>query len=501
MKKAMKKLMAALLAVAMVCAMAIPAWADGGATHNSSSADGKITINNAVNGQIYKIYRILDLQYNGTANSFRYVKNTKWGAFVDDQTAYLAVDANGVVTWKEGVSAENDGTPIKNLAIAAGQYVKDQGTALADDGSKVAASSTVTFDNLPLGWYLVVSDLTNDAICSIDTTAKEVTIKEKNGVPTVTKEVEYASGSWGEGNDGNVGDTVNFQTTIYVTDGDPTNYVLHDKMSTGLNFKENSIAVKVNDTLITNYTVKYTNTDKCTFEISFPNGTLQTNDKVVVTYSAIINSDAVVGTDGNDNETWLKYGETGETTHSNTKTYTWKFDILKYFTDSNNEKQYLANVEFVLYRKNADDKAEYAKFDSNNKLTGWTATESEAGKLKTNATSNVVVEGLDAGTYFLKENTTPAGFNGLTSDVEVQITSDCIKLDGATYTVKYKMANANDEDFTDTDAKKVVPIENNRGTTLPGTGGIGTTIFYVVGGGLMVAAAILLITKKRMENR
>lgn len=498
MKKAMKKLMAALLAVAMVCAMAIPAFAAGGA--GATTGEGKITIDNAVIGHTYKIYRILNLQYNETAKSFRYEKNNKWGAFVDEQSDKLAVDANGVVTWKEGVSAEKDGAPIKALAIAAGQYVKDQGTAFAADDSKVAASSTVIFDNLPLGWYLVVSDLTSDAICSIDTTAKQVTIKEKNGVPTVTKEVEYASGSWGQGNDGNVGDTVNFQTTINVTDGDPTNYVLHDQMSKGLTFKENSIAVKVNDTLITNYTVEYTNTDKCTFEISFPNGTLHTNDTVVVTYSAIINSDAVVGTDGNDNKTWLKYGETGETTHSNTKTYTWKFDILKYFTDSNNEKQYLANVEFVLYRKNADDKAEYAKFDSNNKLTGWTATESEAGKLKTNATSNVVVEGLDAGTYFLKEITTPVGFNSLTSDVEVLITSSCNNLTNATYTVQYKMVN--EENFEDTDEEeKVVPIENNRGTTLPGTGGIGTTIFYVVGGGLMVAAAILLITKKRMENR
>lgn len=498
MKKAMKKLMAALLAVAMVCAMAIPAFAAGGA--GATTGEGKITINNAVIGHTYKIYRILNLQYNETAKSFRYVKNTKWGAFVDDQTAYLAVDANGVVTWKEGVSAENDGAPIKALAIAAGQYVKDQSTALADDGSKVAASSTVTFDNLPLGWYLVVSDLTNDAICSIDTTAKEVTIKEKNGVPTVTKEVEYASGSWGEGNDGNVGDTVNFQTTINVTDGDPTNYVLHDKMSNGLTFKENSIAVKVNDTLITNYTVEYTNTDKCTFEISFPNGTLHTNDTVVVTYSATINNDAVVGTTGNENETWLKYGDNGESTHGKTKTYTWSFNILKYFTDSNNEKQYLANVEFVLYRKNnTTNTTEYAKFDSN-KLSGWTATESDATKLKTNATSNVAVEGLDAGTYFLKETATPTGFNSLTSDVEVKITSSCNILRGATYAVEYKMVN--EEGFTDTDEQeKVVPIENKRGTTLPGTGGIGTTIFYVVGGGLMAAAAILLITKKRMENR
>lgn len=500
MKKAMKKLMAALLAVAMVCAMAIPAWAADGTTHNSSSADGQITINNAVNGQTYKIYRILDLQYNGTANSFRYVKNTKWGTFVDTQTAYLTVDpTTGVVTWTNTDTADN-GTAIKELAKAAGKYVKDNTTSLADDGSKVAASGTVTFDRLPLGWYLVVSDLTNDAICSIDTTAKQVTIKEKNGVPTVTKEVEYASGSWGQGNDGNVGDTVNFQTTINVTDGDPTNYVLHDQMSKGLTFKENSIAVKVNDTLITNYTVEYTNTDKCTFEISFPNGTLHTNDTVVVTYSATINNDAVVGTTGNENETWLKYGDNGETTHGKTKTYTWSFNIFKYFTDSNNDMQYLADVEFVLYRKdNTANKTEYAQFNSNNKLTGWTEAENEATKLKTNATSTVAVEGLDAGTYFLKEITTPGGFNGLTSDVEVKITSSCNILTGATYAVEYKMVN--EEGFTDTDEQeKVVPIENKRGTTLPGTGGIGTTIFYVVGGGLMAAAAILLITKKRMEN-
>lgn len=497
MKKAMKKLMAALLAVAMVCAMAIPAWADGGA--GATTGEGKITIDNAVIGHTYKIYRILDLQYNETANSFRYVKNTKWGTFVDTQTAYLTVDpTTRVVTWTNTDTADN-GTAIKELAIAAGKYVKDQGTALADDGSKVAASGTVTFDRLPLGWYLVVSDLTNDAICSIDTTAKEVTIKEKNGVPTVTKEVEYASGSWGEGNDGNVGDTVNFQTTIYVTDGNPTNYVLHDKMSNGLTFKTDSIVVKKNDAIFTDYT-KETPNDGCTFEIKFNEGSLHTNDKVVVTYSATINSNAVVGTAGNENETWLKYGNNGETTHGKTKTYTWSFNIFKYFTDSNNDMRYLANVEFVLYRKNADDKAEYAKFDSNNKLSGWTEAENEATKLKTNATSIVGVEGLDKGTYFLKEITTPDGFNGLTSDVEVLIDSSCNTLSGATYTVQYRMVN--EEDFTDTDEQeKVVPIENNRGTTLPGTGGIGTTIFYVVGGGLMVAAAILLITKKRMENR
>ena len=498
MKKAMKKLMAALLAVAMVCAMAIPAFAADGSTH-SSSEDGKITIDNAVTGQTYKIYRILDLQYNDTAKSFRYVKNDKWGAFVEGQTTYLSVDSKtGVVTWANSDNADN-GAAIKALAVAAGQHVTDTPSLAADDSVK-ATSNTVIFDNLPLGWYLVVSDLTTDAICSIDTTAKQVTIKEKNGAPTVEKEVEYASGSWGQGNDGNVGDTVNFQTTIYVTDGNPTNYILHDEMSEGLTFKEGSIVVKKNGVKFTDYT-EVTPTDNCTFEIKFNENSLQANDTVVVTYSAIINSNAVVGTDGNDNETWLKYGNNGETTHGRTKTYTWKFNIFKYFTDSDDTMQYLADVEFVLYRKNnTANTTEYAQFDSNNKLTGWTATESEAGKLKTNANSIVGVEGLDEGTYFLKETATPVGFNSLTSDVEVLITSSCNNLTNATYTVQYKMAN--EDDFSDTDeGEKVVPIENKRGTTLPGTGGIGTTIFYVVGGGLMVAAAILLITKKRMENR
>lgn len=494
MKKAMKKLMAALLAVAMVCAMAIPAFA-------APATNGSITVKNTVDGKTYNIYKILNLETNGTGNdassytAFKYKATTEWESFVGS-SIYLKSDKDGYVTWKD--TAEN-AADIEAFSKAAMKFAAN----LASDATQVADNSgSVTFTGLELGYYLITSDVdtSSKALCMLSTTKPSATVQEKNGAPTVEKKVEYASGSWGEGNDGNVGDTVNFQTTIYVTDGDPTNYVLHDKMSNGLAFQTGTISVKKNDAIFTDYT-KETPTDGCTFEIKFNEGSLHTNDKVVVTYSATINSNAVVGTDGNDNETWLKYGETGETTHSNTKTYTWKFDILKFFTDSNGDKKYLADVEFVLYRKdNSANKTEYAQFDSNNKLTGWTATESEAGKLRTNATSNVTVEGLDEGTYFLKEITTPGGFNGLTSDVEVQIDSSCNTLNGATYTVQYKMVN--EEDFTDTDEEeKVVPIENKRGTVLPGTGGIGTTIFYVVGGGLMVAAAILLITKKRMENR
>ena len=490
----MKKLMAALLAVAMVCAMAIPAWA-------APATNGSITVKNTVDGKTYNIYKILNLETNGTGNdassytAFKYKATTEWESFVGS-SIYLKSDKDGYVTWKD--TAEN-AADIEAFSKAAMKFATD----LTPVAAKVADSSgTVTFTGLELGYSLITSTVhtSTKALCMLNTTKPSATVQEKNGAPTVTKEVEYASGSWGEGNDGNVGDTVNFQTTIYVTDGNPTNYVLHDKMSNGLAFQTGTISVKKNGDPFTDYTIE-TPIDDCTFEIKFKEGSLHTNDKVVVTYSATINSNAVVGTAGNENETWLKYGNNGETTHGRTKTYTWKFNILKFFTNSNDEKQYLADVEFVLYRKNnTTDPAEYAKFDSNNKLTGWTKNESEAGKLRTNATSNVCVEGLDEGTYFLKETATPVGFNSLTSDVEVQITSSCNTLTNATYTVQYKMVN--DEDFADTDDKeKVVPIENKRGTVLPGTGGIGTTIFYVVGGGLMVAAAILLITKKRMENR
>ena len=452
-------------------------------------------------GKTYKIYKILDLETNGTGDdassytAFKYKATTKWKSFVDSST-YLEPDADGYVTWK---AATENAADIEAFSKAAMKFAAN----LASDATQVADNSgSVTFTGLELGYYLITSDVdtSSKALCMLSTTKPSATVQEKNGAPTVEKKVEYASGSWGEGNDGNVGDTVNFQTTIYVTDGDPTNYVLHDKMSNGLAFQTGTISVKKNGDPFTDYTIE-TPIDDCTFEIKFKEGSLHTNDKVVVTYSATINSNAVVGTTGNDNDTWLKYGDEGKITRSKTKTYTWSFNILKFFTDSNGDKKYLADVEFVLYRKdNSANKTEYAQFDSNNKLTGWTATESEAGKLRTNATSNVCVEGLDKGTYFLKETATPGGFNGLTTDVEVQIDSSCNTLNGATYTVQYKMVN--EEGFTDTDEKeKVVPIENKRGTTLPGTGGIGTTIFYVVGGGLMVAAAILLITKKRMENR
>ena len=257
----------------------------------------------------------------------------------------------------------------------------------------------------------------------------------------------------------------------------------------------------------TDYELETSNADKCTFEIKFRKD-LKPYDYIYVTYSATVTADAVIGTGGNDNDTVLEYGNNNRTELSSTKTYVWEMGVHK-FTKINGAEVALENAEFRLYKKDgattkyavltkikdgsATENAEY-------KLTGWTATESDATKVKTPANGNIKFEGLDAGTYYLEETDAPEGYNTLTAPIEVIIERTLPKdsAEAAAFggqAIKYGQT----KDTTGTD--HLVPVENNRGTTLPGTGGIGTTIFYVIGGGLMVAAAILLITKKRMENR
>ena len=509
----MKKLMAALLAVAMVCAMAIPAFADDGSTTAAAATGtGSITIQNAVPNQTYKIYRILDLEYHAGTSSYLYTVTPEWKNFVKTHSTDLDLnESTGVVTWKNA-DKSNDSSVIQNLANDAGTYAKDLAITAVD--TKPAGAVTIEFTNLPLGWYLVVSDLDNGAICSIGTTAPNAVIKEKNSKPTIVKEV-YEGSDLGYSNDAGIGDTVKFQTRIHVTDGNPTNYVLHDTMTNGLKFDSTSVTVYLLSdcagnnfsgylTAGTDYELVTSPTDSCTFEIKFKKQ-LMPYDRIQVEYSATVTAAAVIGKTGNDNDTVLEYGNNGHTNHSTTKTYVWEMGVHK-FTKINGAEKTLENAEFQLYKKDGETKT-YAKFAETStntsiyKLTGWTGNAEEAAtKVKTPVSGNIKFEGLDAGTYYLEETDAPEGYNTLTDPIEVIIerTLPTNSAEATTFggqAIKYGQTNET------TGSDHLVPVENNRGTTLPGTGGIGTTIFYVVGGGLMAAAAILLITKKRMENR
>ena len=477
----MKRVVSTLLALMLVLALVGTAAAEA-----TEPVKGSITINNAVKEKTYTIYRIFDLDsHNTDYSAINYKVSAKWAAFfAAEGLNYVDIDELGYVTWKENASAAD-------FAAAAIKFAEDKG--IVNDGQKKADSSKVEFTGLDLGYYLVQSDL--GALCSLDTTMPDVEIQEKNSKPTAEKEVEEDStpDNYGDHNDADIGQKVNFRTTINVVDGDPKNYVLHDKMSDGLTFN-GTVEVKIdNRTQMagTDYTLVSYPDDGCTFEVHFVDGKLKPNDVVTVTYSATVNANAVVGGTGNPNETYLSYGNDSSTststTPSETRTYVWEFDVKKY-TKKDDKEIYLAGAEFVLYKKTIDGKIYYVKA-VNGKVTGWTETESEATVFVSSADDTFSIIGLDADTYYLEEIQAPAGYNMLKDPVKVVITATIDQTTKVgTATVTYGNG-----------ATGTVEIENHAGTELPSTGGIGTTVFYVIGGLLMAVAVVLLVTKKKMS--
>ena len=474
----MKRVVSTLLALVLVLALAGTAAAAG---------EGSITIDNAVNGKTYTIYRIFDLDsHNTDYTAINYKVSAKWAAFFAEGAEglnYVDIDELGYVTWKENASAAD--FAAKAIAFATAN-------SIANDGQKTADSSTVAFTGLDLGYYLVQSDL--GALCSLDTTMPGVEIQEKNSKPTAKKEVEEDStGNYGDHNDADIGQKVNFRTTINVVDGDPKNYVLHDKMSEGLTFDATSVKVAIGDTSLaegTDYTLVSPGLDNgCTFEVRFADGKLKPNDVVTVTYSAKVNENAVVGGTGNPNEIHLSYGNDSSTstTPSETRTYVWEFDVLKY-TMKEGTQTPLAGAQFKLY-KEVNGTKNYVIVDANNKVTGWTDKKDEGSLFETPASGKFEIIGLDADTYYLEEIQAPAGYNMLKDPVKVVITATIDQTTKVgTATVTYGNG-----------ATGTVEIENNTGTELPSTGGVGTTIFYVIGGLLMAVAVVLLVTKKKMS--
>ncbi len=476
----MKRVVSTLLALVLVLALAGTAAAAG---------EGSITIDNAVVGKTYTIYRIFDLDsHSEDYQALNYKVSAKWDEFFKtgaEGLNYVDIDELGYVTWKENASAAD--FAAKAIAFATANSIDH-------DGQTKATSGEVKFTGLDLGYYLVQSDL--GALCSLDTTMPNVTIKEKNSEPTVEKKVkEDSTGAFGETNDADIGQTVDFETTITVVDGQPKGYVLHDTMSAGLTFN-GKVEVKIGNRTLkadTDYTLVTADlNDGCTFEVRFVDGQLKPNDVVTVTYSATVNEKAVIGGECNPNTTKLSYTDGSTTTkkdtpESKTYTYVWEFDVLKYTMKENAETP-LAGAKFVLY-KTVDGKNYYVKV-TDGKVTGWTETKAEGTVFETpDDDGSFTISGLDTDTYYLEEVEAPAGYNKLAAPVKVTITATInTATNVGTATVTYG------ENSTGT-----VKIENKTGVELPSTGGVGTTIFYVIGGLLMAVAVVLLVTKKKMS--
>lgn len=490
--KHMKRFMALFAALALVLAMAAPAFADEGTT---SAATGRITINNAVSGVTYKFYRIMEIATHTSDSPYTgvvYKTNTEWKDFVSDDQwkTYFTVNADDTVTVLK--KEADNGDFAKKFAEEAAKVASGKAVnySVKANGSKVE-------QEVELGYYLVVPDGwtgVSPVVCSLGTTNPNVTINEKNGKPTIDKKVKEGS-DFGETNDAAIGDYVEFQLTINVVDGTPSNYVAHDTMSAGLTFVNEgaqSLSIKRNDETLesSNYQVVTEGiTDKCTFEVKFKDDVLKTNDKVVITYWAQINEKAVVGTTGNTNSAILTYGTNGTAQGGQTTTYVWGFDVKKYTKGSDSSEVPLAGAKFQV--KNGGYVASFKYDDAKKvyKFEGWDVADA-AGLVKvveTPATGEVKFEGLDSGTYTLEEVEAPKGYNKLDSAIS--------------FTIKGVAGGDKGQVSYDTNSTGTIKVLNNAGTTLPTTGGIGTTIFYLIGGGLMVAAAVLLIAKKRMENK
>lgn len=485
MKRA-KKFASLLLALVMVFGLAITA----SATQEGTLTSGSITINDAVPGQTYKAYQILYLEsYNKDAGAYAYKANSAWETWLRTQTSYVSFDAQGYVTWKDGADAAAFAKLAQAEATKEGSTITADATATAPAAAEGATYSTVKFENLKLGYYLV--DTTLGTLCSLDTTNPNVVMEEKNEVPTNVKTVEEDStGKYGEKNDADIGQTVNFKSTITAQAG-AENYVFHDKMSAGLTYTDVT-GITLNGTTVdaSNYTVTAPAADGDTFDVTFTQAfcdTLKANDKIVISYTATLNENAVIAGEGNPNTSKVSYGDSSNTKYtpdSQTKTYTWDVDVFKYTMDGETEKA-LAGATFTL-SKNADGSNPIALVSKGNNVyrvakTGETGTVTE---ITTDATGKFTIKGLDADTYYLTETAAPAGYNKLAGPVTIVIGENGV-------------VNGTTEAPQGVDEVKVL---NQSGTELPSTGGIGTTIFYVVGGILVVGAVILLVARKRVNS-
>ena len=481
--KHVKKLLGLLLALTLSLTLCLPAFAAKGTNDNS----GSITINDAEVDHIYRIYQVMVLEsYDTKADgdgAYAYKAHSDWASWLSSQTQYVSIDNQGYITWVADKSADTIATFAKNALAHA------KSNNITPVKEVTATGTTVSFTGLNLGYYLV--DTTVGTLCSLDTTAPDVTMQEKNDLPEIKKEVkEDSTGNWGEENTAEIGDTVEFQTTISAKKG-AESYELHDVMDAGLTLNPNSITVKGlnkgQDANSGDYHVVTTGlSDGCTFEVIFHQSyldTLAADTNIVVTYTAVVNENAKVYGVPNTNKTKLKFGDDhrDETTWDETKTYTFTFDIVK--TDDKDEL--ITGAAFRLYEKETgDNEIALVKIDN---TTYRLAKDDETAKdeITVNSKEKITIKGLDANTtYWLEETKTPEGYHKLTGRVEV-----AIEKDNLTATLNQNKWQSGG-----------VHVVNNPGKELPSTGGMGTALFYIGGGVLVVGAAALFVLKKRKDT-
>lgn len=449
----------------------------------------------------YESYQIFTgtLSEDGTTLS-----NIEWGNGITEagQTALQTkYGVSSAAELAEVLGAEDfTASQAEEFAKAVGQYLQNAGG----------------LTGLAAGYYLVqnasVGD--NEAYTNyILQVVNDVTVEPKTSVPSVVKKVQDTNDTtgettdWQDSADYDINDSVPFQLTATLPDNvdsyDHYYVEFSDTLSKGLTFNEVT-SVKVGDTTLTSdqYTVTTTTNSEGETALSIVitdvkgvGATVTSSTKVVVEYNATLNSDAVIGSEGNPNTVKLIYSNnpnnTGDGTSKPDDTTETKEDTVIVFTykvvvnkvDQNGDA--LKGAAFTLYKKDSSG--------------NWNEVET----ISAGDTTTFTFKGLDDGDYKLSETTTPNGYNTI-DDVEFTVTADHdVESDSPALNSLSGDVTSGTAEFTPitTDGSLTTDVVNKKGSVLPSTGGMGTTILYVVGTILVLAAGILLVTKKRMDAK
>ena len=501
MKRA-RKLGSLLLALVMVFALATTAFAQDVPV---TGGTGSITISNAAKGETYTIYKLFDATVSAGGSSIAYT-----GTIPESLRTYFTADKNGYISATPAAKdGDNMSEGLKTALKTWTATAKATATAKSD-------GSALTFKGLAYGYY-VVTTTQGDQLISVDSTMPNVTIVDKNS--STPKDLTKTASK----DDVFIGDTVTytvrFKTSNY--DGAGTeakeivSYTIEDTLPDFLT------DVNVTSIIVDNDGDEKTTTDQKTVTAQFTNKKIVIDwydeDKkeflydngatITITYTAVVTEKATIDGAGNTNKvtvTWTtKDGEphVPDKLEEEKTIYTYAIALKKV----NNKGVALPGAVFELpfYVKSTADA------DSAYIYAGTAAGEGLTKQITTPDSGVIVVKGVKSGSYEIKEVTAPAGYNKLTDSVTVKVVKTG---ETSTHTTVYLDENGNTTNTQtekttevkvdiDTIAATAVVVVNKAGTQLPSTGGMGTTIFYVLGSVLVIGAAVLLVTKKRMSTK
>ena len=500
--KTIKRILALVLTMTMVLSIGAAAFAED---ETPAAPDYSITVNNAKEGETYSAYKMFDLSVDDPSNptAYRYTVNSSWEGFTEtaEFRAVYSIDDQGYVTSASPSQETWDGTnDLSKVADAAAKFAKDPERNIEPAGSVIIAegesSGKIELDEP--GYYIITSTLGSRAMIETTPSSSAVTINEKNDADNIHKSVkEDSNGEWGGSNDAQIGDTVYFKSVVDIA-ARSVKVVIHDIMDDGLTLHADSIKVYLDANLTDSYENAVIKTGEAadegdTFTIVIPDAFAADANAIknlYIVYDAELNSNAVNGLSIVDqkNKTRVSFGDKGSSTWAETVTTTHKFSVLKY-RSGDEEKKNLANAVFALEKNGVAVKL--YKIDANNYRVVDSASDGDAvshvseegivardngsivSDFITVEDGNIVIWGVDSDDdYAIREIHAPEGYNMLAEPVAVEVD-----------------VNNNNS--------SVLKVENNTGIELPSTGGIGTTIFYIVGIMLIICAGVMFILRRR----